>query len=201
MFNSIKGIYTGKTTSSIFIETQGIEWELIVSAFTQEKFKEGEEIKVYTWMQHREDLMQLFGFYDIRERSMFLDLMKVDGIGAKQAIKILSSIRVDELEIALEDGNITRLQTISGIGKKTAQKMALALKGHLTFTEETSKSFATQNIKSEYEDVVSALVEMGYERKKCIEATNKIATIMKQEGKDALKSESEFFRRSIVELS
>ena len=201
MFNSIKGRYTGKSTNSIFIETAGIEWEIIVSAFTLEMFKEDEIVKVYTWMQHREDVMQLFGFYDVRERLMFLDLMKVEGIGAKQAIKILSSIRVQALETALEDGDITKLQTISGIGKKTAQKMALALKGHLTFTDDTSKSYATQNLKSEYEDVVSALVEMGYERKRCIEITNKIATTMKQEGKEPLKSESEFFRRSIVELS
>ena len=201
MFNSIKGLYTGKSASSIFIETAGIEWEIVVSAFTQEKFKEGDEIKVYTWMQHREDVMQLFGFYDIRERLMFLDLMKVDGIGAKQAIKILSSIRVEALETALEDGDITRLQTISGIGKKTAQKMALALKGHLTFTDDTSKTFATQSTKSEYEDVVLALIEMGYERKRCIDITNKIAQNMKNEGREPLKNETEFFRRSIVELS
>ena len=201
MFNSIKGLYTGKSATSIFIETFGIEWEILVSTFTQEKFTEGDEIKVYTWMQHREDVMQLFGFYDLRERLMFLDLMKVDGIGAKQAIKILSSIRVDALETALEEGDIARLQTISGIGKKTAQKMALALKGHLTFTDDALKTFGTQTNKSEYEDVVSALIEMGYERKRCLEVTNKIAQIMKDEGKEPLKNESEFFRRSIVELS
>ncbi len=200
MFNSIKGRYQGKSASSIFIETHGIEWELHVNSFLLDKFKIDEEVKVYTWMQHREDVMQLFGFADERERLMFLDLMKVEGIGAKQAVKILSSIRPDELEVALENGDIARLQAISGIGKKTAQKMALALKGKLTLLDEKPYS-SSGKVKSEYEEIVTALVEMGYDRKRCIEVTEKIAESMKASGKDPLKSESDFFRLAIVELA
>jgi len=200
MFNSIKGNYQGKTASSIFIETHGIEWELNVNAFLLDKFKEGEEVKVYTWMQHREDVMQLFGFADERERLMFLDLMKVEGIGAKQAVKILSSIRPDDLEVALENGDIERLQAISGIGKKTAQKMALTLKGKLTLLDERTSTSSTK-VKSEYEEIIVALVEMGYDRKRCVEVTEKIAETMKASGKEPLKNEADFFRLAIVELA
>lgn len=200
MFNSIKGRYQGKNASSIFIETYGIEWEIHVSAFLLDNFKLGEEVKVYTWMQHREDVMQLFGFGDERERLMFLDLMKVEGIGAKQAIKILSSIKPDDLEMALENGDITRLQTISGIGKKTAQKMALTLKGKLTLLDEKTPAASTK-VKTEYEEIVTALVEMGYDRKRCIEVTEKVAEAMKVRGNDPLKSEADFFRLAIVELA
>lgn len=202
MFNSIRGVFRGKTEVSVFIETSGIEWEIFVTKFTLDRLNiEGEEVKLYTWLQHREDLMQLFGFYELKERMMFLSLTKVEGIGPKQAIKILSGIRVDDLEVALEEGDITRLQTISGIGKKTAQKMALALKGKLTLLNENKPSNYSLNIPKEYEEVILALVEMGYERKKCIDAVNKVASDMKENGKDPLKNESELFRLVIVQLA
>jgi Holliday junction DNA helicase, RuvA subunit len=198
MFNSIAGILTGKGNTSAFVDTYGLEWEIFVTRFTLEKLNLEEKVKLYTWLQHREDQMQLFGFYSIKERSMFLDLTKVDGIGPKQAMKILSSITPDNLEIALENGDIARLQAISGIGKKTAQKMTLALKGKLTITEDTPSSLT---VKTDYEEIVIALVEMGYERKRCVEVVNKIALSMKEKGKDPLKEESELFRLSIVELA
>ena len=76
--------------------------------------------------------------------------------------------------------------------------MTLALKGKLTITSDSSSSF---NATTEYEEIVKALVEMGYERRKCIEVVNKIALSMKENNKDPLKEESELFRRSIVELA
>ena len=198
MFNSIAGILTGKGNTSAFVDTYGLEWEIFVTRFTLEKLNLEEKVKLYTWLQHREDQMQLFGFYSIKERSMFLDLTKVDGIGPKQAMKILSSITPDNLEIALENGDIARLQAISGIGKKTAQKMTLALKGKLTLTEDAPSSLS---VKTEYEEIVMALVEMGYERKRCVDVVNKVALSMKEKGKEPLKEESELFRLSIVELA
>jgi len=197
MFNSISGILTGKGTNSVFIDTHGIEWDIFVTQFTLEKLNVEEKVKLYTWLQHREDQMQLFGFYSIKERSMFLDLTKVEGIGPKQSMKILSSITPDNLEVALENGDIARLQAISGIGKKTAQKMTLALKGKLTITENVP-SF---NAKTEYEEIVMALVEMGYERRRCVEVVNKVASSIKENGKDPRNEETELFRLSIVELA
>jgi len=200
MFNSIKGIYRGYRGNVIFIETYGIEWEILVSNFTLNNISEGDEIKIYTHLQHREDVMQLFGFYAIKERLMFLDLIKVEGIGPKQAIKILSSISLDDLEVALDNGDIDKLQTISGVGKKTAQKMALALKGKLTL-EDGNASGKVGGVKSEYEDIIKALLEMGYDRKKCIEATQNISEAMKKEGRDPLKNETDFMRRLIMSLT
>ena len=198
MFNSITGILTGKGNASAFIDTYGIEWEIFVTHFTLEKLNLEEKVKLYTWLQHREDQMQLFGFYSIKERTMFLDLTKVEGIGPKQAMKILSSITPDNLEVALENGDIARLQAISGVGKKTAQKMTLALKGKLTLTEDATSSLS---VKTEYEEIVMALVEMGYERKRCVDVVNKVALSMKEKGKEPLKEETELFRLSIVELA
>ena len=201
MFNSIKGIYRGKNASSIFVETFGIEWEILASSFTLDRFSEGDEVRVYTWLQHREDVMQLFGFAELKERLMFLDLIKVEGIGPKQAIKILSNITVESLEAALEDGDISRLQAISGIGKKTAQKMVLALKGKLSIQQSFQKPEEYGAKTSEYEEIVSALVDMGYERRRCLETVEKVAQKMKESGTEPLEHESDFFRLSIVELS
>ncbi|MGP1437841.1 MAG: Holliday junction branch migration protein RuvA [Treponema sp.] len=197
MFNSISGLLTGKTNNSVFVDTHGVEWEIFVTQYTLEKLNVEQEARVYTWLQHREDQMQLFGFYSTKERSMFLDLTKVEGIGPKQAMKILSSITPDNLEVALENGDIEKLQSISGIGKKTAQKMTLALKGKLTI----DASSPSLNVKTEYEEIVVALTQMGYERKRCIEVVNKVALSMKEKGKDPLKEETELFRLSIVELA
>ena len=105
MFNSISGILTGKTAESIYIETHGIEWEIFVSTLSAERFgTAGNTVKAYTWLYHREDQMRLFGFLTPAERSLFLDLTKVDGIGPKQALKILSGLDGAALEAALEAG-------------------------------------------------------------------------------------------------
>ena len=116
MFNSISGTLTGKTAESIYIETQGIEWELFVSTLSADRFgSPGSTIKAYTWLYHREDQMKLFGFLSPEERSLFLDLTKVDGIGPKQALKILSGLDSTALETALDEGDVRRRQAIPGI--------------------------------------------------------------------------------------
>lgn len=200
MFNSICGILTGKTTESIYVETGGIEWEILVSTLNIEQFgTEGETVKVYVWLYHREDQMRLFGFKTPEERSLFFDLTKVDGIGPKQAIKILSGLAASALEAALDAGDVTRLQTIPGIGKKTAQKMVLALKGQLTVTSQTQRQQTLK--KSEFEDIIIALVEMGYDRKRVAETVETAVQLFREKGEDPAAKEQELFRYAIVQLS
>ena len=130
MFNSISGTLTGKSTESIYIETHGIEWEIFVSALSADRFgSAGSTVRAYTWLYHREDQMKLFGFLTPAERSLFLDLTKVDGIGPKQALKILSGLDGAALEAALEAGDVARLQSIPGIGKKNSAKDGTHLEG------------------------------------------------------------------------
>lgn len=201
MFNSISGILSGKTTDSVYVENSGIEWEIFVSALALDALGTvGKEVKVYTWLYHREDQMRLFGFPNQAERSLFLDLTKVEGVGPRQALKIMSGLNFSSLEKALEEGDIDTLQKAPGVGKKTAQKMILALKGKLTnLNEVSSKGLAS--VSCEYEDIVTALTEMGFERKSVIVQVEKIAEEMKAAGSDPLKNEEELFRRSIVALS
>ena len=200
MFNSISGTLTGKTAESIYIETNGIEWEVFVSALSADRFgTAGSAVRVYTWLYHREDQMRLFGFLTPAERSLFLDLTKVDGIGPKQALKILSGLDSAALEAALEAGDVVRLQSIPGIGKKTAQKMVLALKGQLTGLHDTGRAETTK--KSEFEDIITALINMGYDRKRAAETVESVAQSMRAKGIDPAAKEEELFRTAIVNLS
>jgi Holliday junction DNA helicase RuvA len=202
MFNSISGTVTAKQPTSLFIENNGIEWEISVPALSIDSFGTvGSSARAYVWLYHREDQMKLFGFASPRERSLFLDLMKVEGVGPKQAIKILSTITVSDLEAALDSGDVARLQSAPGIGTKTAQKMILSLKGKLTYAEETGKGKAAA--KSEHEDVVVALVGMGFDRKAALvvvdDAAREIAGAGTKQG--SVDFEKELFRRAIVALS
>ena len=200
MFNSISGTLTGKTAESVYIETHGIEWEVFVSALSTDRLgTTGSTVRVYTWLYHREDQMRLFGFLTPAERSLFLDLTKVDGIGPKQALKILSGLDSAALEAALEAGDVARLQSIPGIGKKTAQKMVLTLKGQLTGLHDTGRTETAK--KSEFEDIITALIDMGYDRKRAAETVESIAQSMRAKNVNPLAQEEELFRTAIVNLS
>ncbi|WP_039924986.1 Holliday junction branch migration protein RuvA, partial [Treponema sp. JC4] len=132
MFNSITGIITGKFPKQLFLDNNGIEWDICVPDSNLELLPPvGNEAKVFTWLQHTENLMSLYGFASADERSVFLDLLKVDGVGPKGAVKIMSSVSSGRLNDVLERGDVEMLEKIPGVGKKTAAKMMLALKGKL----------------------------------------------------------------------
>lgn len=197
MFNSLKGTLTGKFTQNIYLDTHGIEWDLSCSQSTINDLPcIGSEVQIYTWMYHKEDIMKIFGFASINERSVFIDLLKVDGVGPKGALKILSSLPYSVLAQALEDEDLSKLENISGIGKKTAQKMLLTLKGKLQL-------YSTEKVvskKSEWDDVIIALTNMGYDKKNCEVVVEDIAKSLDISLTQKAKEE-QIFRRAIVELA
>ncbi len=203
MFNSLTGTITGKMPNTLYLETNGIEWDLFVPDSTLDALPPiGQVAKVYTWLLHREDSMKLFGFASAKERMLFLDLLKVDGVGAKGAVKILSNISGSQLVSALDEGNLAALEKIPGVGKKTAGKMLLALKGKIsldyTVTVRTVKTNA-------YADVIDSLVNMGYEKKNCELVIDEIVSgLSSDEGfkaKDRKEKEDLIFKRALVALA
>jgi holliday junction DNA helicase RuvA len=197
MFNSLSGRLSEKRADAICLETGGIEWELSVPARSVDDFGHlGDEVRAYTWLHHYEDGMRLFGFPNRGERSVFLELMKVEGIGPKQALKILSGIRPDALEAALEDDDLAALQRIPGVGPKLAQKMVLALKGRLV-RPDAPQSGKTASGPGEWVDVVRALADMGFDRKN----TEKVVTSLAREIPAGQEKERELFRRALLDLS
>ncbi len=202
MFNSISGTITAKNPASIYIETNGVEWEIATTSFSLDSFGPlGSKARAFVWLYHREDQMRLFGFYSVRERDLFLDLMRVDGVGAKQALKILSSISPLDLESALDSGDVDRICAAPGIGTKTAQKMVLALKGKLTYASQGARANQSA-VAPEFADVVRALTDMGFDRKAVEPAVEAIAAELRSAGsKGTADFEKDLFHRAIVALS
>jgi len=195
MFNSIRGLVGGKNDEAVFLLTGGVEWEIAMPATDMGQLPDtGEDCRVFTWLYHREDTMRLFGFSDETRRNTFLELLKVEGIGPKGALKIMGGIGQGELESALESGDLARLEAVPGLGKKTAQKMLLALKGKLVHAPTLSAA------KSKYADLVDALAEMGYDKRAAAEAIANAEGGLPP-GLSQAEKEKLLFKNAIVQLS
>jgi Holliday junction DNA helicase RuvA len=195
MFNSLQGTLSEKTGDAVCLETGGLEWEIAMPVSDIEMLPpEGGECRVFTWLYHREDQMRLFGFADVTRRNTFLELLKVEGIGPKGALKIMGGIGQEELERALEAGDLARLEAVPGLGKKTAQKMLLSLKGKLVHAPAVSAP------PSPYNDLVDALAEMGYERRASAAALARAEANIPP-GLAPAEKEKLLFKEAIVYLS
>ena len=193
MFNSIRGTITEKLNDSVYILCGGIEWDISAPGTDIARLPPaGEEGRLFTWLYHREDQMKIFGFAGEERRDTFLELLKVEGIGPKSALKILGGIGQEELENALETENLARLEAVPGLGKKTAQKMILTLKGKLVKAKAVPES--------PYADLVEALAGMGYDRKTAAEALARAEKTISPDVNGAEK-EKLLFKEAIVYLS
>ena len=202
MFNSITGIITGKFPKQIFLDNNGIEWDICIPDSNLDKLPSvGSEAKVYTWLQHTDMAMCLYGFSSFEERTLFLDLLKVDGVGPKGAVKIMSSASSSELMNILENGDVGHLEKIPGVGKKTAGKMMLALKGKLTLSQERDTLRIPKA--SIFADVIASLVSMGYDRKTVEQKIAELSVQMEAQlnNKSQKEKEDMLFRKAIVELA
>jgi len=197
MFNRIRGILSGHADDALHIATGAIEWEIYVPVRDPAFYsRTGEEIELYTWLHHYEDGMRLYGFISAPERQLFLDLQKVEGIGPRQAFKILQGIAPRALATMLDASDLVSLQKIPGIGPKTAQKMMLALKGKLIALEGET-GVPVPAVQGRFRDVIRALIEMGFDRREVERVVAQLGADV-QEGPE---SEKELFRKALLELS
>jgi holliday junction DNA helicase RuvA len=198
MFNSISGKITHKGEQSVRIQTGGIEWELETTSGTASSLGQiGSEDKILVYMHHREDVLKLYGFAREEERVLFLELLKVSGIGPRQALRILTGSSPESFLSMLEAGDADSLSRFPGIGKKTAQKILLALRGKLTLT----KDFTPEGPLAE---IIDSLHEMGYGKREAEEAVSAVRKELIQEGMvfdDKKSEEKEIFRRALLALS
>ncbi|KRO78666.1 MAG: ATP-dependent DNA helicase RuvA [Methylophilales bacterium BACL14 MAG-120910-bin43] len=163
MIGRIKGYLLEKTPPLILLDCQGVGYEIEVPMTTFFDLPDvGSEITLLTHLIIREDAHLLFGFATAAERQMFRQLIKVNGIGAKVALSILSSIGSSELAYAIEHDDINMLVKIPGIGKKTAERLVLELKDRL---KNLNINPLVKKHATHIEDVENALISLGYSAK------------------------------------
>ena len=200
MFNSLSGKLTYKGIDNIYLlNSCGIEWDITVSAKTLQALPPvGDECQIYTYYLHTENMVKLYGFFSKDERTFFLELNKVNGIGPKQAMKMLSSISARQMSEALDKDDVALLSGIPGVGKKTAQKLMLAMRGKLVMDEELTAAPAGN---PKFADIVNALSDMGFEYKKALKAVEEVAKSSDIMNMKEDEREKEIFKRAIVLLS
>jgi Holliday junction DNA helicase RuvA len=164
MIAHLRGKLLAKHPNQIVVETGGVGYELNISVPTFSELPAiGSEVALHVHTHVREDLITLYGFLRPAEKQLFEKLITVSGIGPKLAITILSGMAADELAAAIRGNDLIRLTKIPGIGKKTAERMVLELRDKLPVATGVSVPTMPATSATE-EDVLSALVNLGYQR-------------------------------------
>ena len=177
MITYLNGILTEIIPGRLTIDVNGIGYEVLVPLSTSDKMlEEGQKYQILTHLHIREQEQTLFGFATNEERDLFrLLINRVSGIGPKLGLAILSGMSVDDFKNAVIGGNITDLSTISGLGKKTAERIILELKDKVGVTETwTAAKEDSSGPKSIIHDAVLALISLGYKQAEALKAVNKI---------------------------
>lgn len=175
MYNFIKGKIFSKENGLLILENNGIGYEINVSNNAIDKLPmEGEEVKVLTYLQVREDEMSLYGFYSKAEKDMFLNLITVNGIGPKMAIGILSNVGLSDLQMAIVNQDTKILSKIKGIGAKTAERIILELKEKISTTEDI-EFVENKNANKEIQDAIFALESLGMQRIDAVKSVRQVA--------------------------
>ena len=164
MITQIIGRLVEKTPTQVVIDCNGVGYEVNISLHTFSQINDGENIKLYTHLQVREDSHTLFGFNTTIERSVFLLLISVSGIGSSIARMMLSSLEPLQIQRAIISDDLNTIKSVKGIGLKTAQRVLIELKDKMLNLQVEGKiqNFGNNTIKDE---ALSALEVLGYTRK------------------------------------
>ena len=179
MIAHLKGFLLSKSTSSVIVDNNGLGYEVFVplSTFYTLPDEEGQEVSLHIHTHVREDAFILFGFGTILEKKIFRLLISVSGIGPKLAINILSGIGPESLLDAIAQGDVTKLQSIPGVGKKTAERISLELKDKAQSARADVDlppvKISSQEDKEFRDDALSALINLGYSSKAAGAAVDK----------------------------
>jgi len=173
MISYLKGKLLEKEANTVIVDIGGVGYEVMIPLSTFYELGEiGEEIELRIFTHVREDVLQLFGFKTLRERELYLKLISVQGIGAKSGISMLSGMSADEIIAAVRTDNLARLTSIPGVGRKTAERLVIELRDKLNDLSSgaaqqqlgSAASNATVSADAVYDDALSALTNLGYQR-------------------------------------
>lgn len=170
MIGRLSGVLADKNPLHVVVDCNGVGYEVSVPMSTFYNLPSlGEKITLLTHMVVREDAQLLYGFGTAQERELFRELIKITGVGARTALSILSGMSVADLAQAVSLQEVARLTRIPGIGKKTAERLLLELKGKLG--ADLGQGAAAQNDNA---DVLNALIALGYSEKEGLLALKQV---------------------------
>ncbi len=168
MINHLHGLLVEKQPPLLVIDVQGVGYELLAPLSTFERLPDlNQTVKLLTHLSVREDTQVLYGFSNDAERSLFRTLIRVNSVGPKLALSILSTMDLTNFVQCVHDNNIQRLTRIPGVGKKTAERLIVEMRDRLAnwSTNQpaaTTTSLRTLGIISPVDDAISALIALGY---------------------------------------
>lgn len=187
MIRYIKGPITFKTPTSVILEAGGIGYQVHISLNTYAKLEKLEQVKLETYFHVKEDSQTLYGFFDGIERTIFVNLISVSGIGPNTARILLSTLTPQDVKSALINGNVALLNSVKGIGPKTANRLILELKDKmLKLPGESVENQSVTSIGFVREEAVSALITLGFNRAR----VEKALQVVQRNHPDAENSET-----------
>ncbi len=165
MIDSITGIIQRKEPTNLFIHMNGLVFNISICLKDYEQLPElNQEITVLTYLNVREDLMELYGFLEYERRRLFVQLIGVSGIGPRTAINLLSNISVAHFKENIVAEDVKSLSLIPGIGPKTAQRIILDIREKITKDKATKEGLDVSKINFTYDDIYTALSSLGYRK-------------------------------------
>lgn len=198
MIGYIKGTIEEIETDCLYLDKDGIGFRILVPASCLDRVRIGDQLKIFTYMNVKEDAITLFGFLSRDDLQVFKLLIGVNGIGPKAALGILSALTPDDLRFAVLSDDAAAISKAPGIGKKTAQKVILELKDKFSLEEAFEKKLASSDQglgavvsaggnKEAESDAVQALVALGYSNTEALQAVKKVGADETMDSETILK--------------
>jgi len=201
LIGQIRGILVAKIPPDIHLEVGGITYEIQVPLSTLYQLPEiGQKLVLHTHFVVREDAQLLYGFYDAKDKAMFRALIRVNGVGPKLGLAILSGMEVDEFVRTVRNNDVATLVNMPGIGKKTAERLIVEMRDRLAEWEVTATIGAGSEVGSGAsavtKDAETALVSLGY---KPMQAAHAIAQVIKD--KPGVANSEELIRLALKSMA
>ena len=173
MITQLQGKLVEKNPTNVVIDCQGVGYFVNISLNTYAALPEGEAIKLYTYLQIKEDAHTLYGFLTKAEREVFVLLISVSGVGAGTARTMLSSLTAAQVRNAIVNGEVAIIQSVKGIGAKTAQRVVLDLKDKMLKLQDFADA-PISGVSTHKEEALAALEVLGFVRKQAEKVVDKI---------------------------
>jgi holliday junction DNA helicase RuvA len=177
MIAFLKGKFEFKSPAVLYVDVNGVGYEVNISLHTYSALQGKTEGLVFTFLQIKEDAHTLYGFAEMLEKEMFLHLLSVSGIGAMTARMMLSSLKPEEISRAIINGDTKLIESVKGIGKKTAERAVLELKDKLAKTS-IGESLNNTSLTFSNKDALNALLALGISRNMAEQAVSKAANLL-----------------------